>query len=98
MILVDLLVNGSSDVLMLSWETFLMDDSRGNGFVNSRVMVTRLSHEVLDGGSGFVHDEEIGVFDVVMDLVIEEVCRKSISVEEKEIYMGLGQNNSTEGQ
>jgi len=54
-ILVDLLVDGSVDLLVhMGLDDFVLD-SGGYGLVNSRVMVTGAAHEVGDGCLGFVH-------------------------------------------
>lgn len=54
-VLVNLLVDGGGVLLMLLPLDALVLHSRGNLLVNSGVVVTRLGHEVLDGGLGRVH-------------------------------------------
>jgi hypothetical protein len=56
-VLVNLLVNGGDDLLTLLTLDGLVLDSWSNFLVNSGVVVTRLAHEVLDGGFGGVHFE-----------------------------------------
>jgi len=58
-VLVDLLVDGSDDLLVSLWGYGLVDDSRGNLLVDGGVVVTRLGHELLDGAVCFGrHDDK----------------------------------------
>jgi len=54
-VLVNLLVDGGNVLLVLLSLDSLVLDSRGDLLVNSGVVLTRLGHEVLDGGFGGVH-------------------------------------------
>lgn len=54
-ILVDLLVDGRDVLLVLLPLDGLVLDGRSNLLVNSGVVVSRLGHEVLNGGLGRVH-------------------------------------------
>ena len=54
-VLVNLLVDGGDVLLVLLLLDSLVLDGRGDLFVNSGVVVTRLGHEVLDSGFGGVH-------------------------------------------
>ena len=64
-ILVDLLVDGGDVLLVLLPLDGLVLDGRSNLLVNSGVVVSRLGHEVLDGGLGRVHCD-LDVFEVVV--------------------------------
>lgn len=59
-ILVDLLVDGSGNLLVLLRLDGLVRHSRSNGFVDGCVVVTSLTHEVGNGGLGFLHCVLIG--------------------------------------
>ena len=54
-VLVNLLVDGGDVLLVLLPLDGLVLDGRGDLLVNSSVVLTRLGHEVLDGGLGRVH-------------------------------------------
>jgi hypothetical protein len=58
-ILVDLLVDGSVDLLMYVRLDGLVLHSRGDRLVNSSVMVTRLAHEVADCCLGLIHFDDV---------------------------------------
>lgn len=64
-ILVDLLVDGGDILLVLLPLDGLVLDGRSNLLVNSGVVMSRLGHEVLDGGLGRVHCD-LDVFEVVV--------------------------------
>jgi hypothetical protein len=59
MVLVNLLVDRSVDLLMLVRLDGLVLHGRCNCLMNSGVVVAGAGREVLDGGSGFLHGEVV---------------------------------------
>jgi len=55
MVLVDFPVDSGGDVLVMCLIHSLVCDSGGDLLVDGGIMLSRLGHEIADGGLGFIH-------------------------------------------